>query len=626
MSAPQLPRPSGRGRPTRGTRLPGVARLFDVGLERNALERMLLAAATHSTGPGFARAHLLVWNPDRGALDGRLSWAAGAKRSWDETLDSARQQASDGTDPLATKRLRALRLTAEELDGSLARAWISRRSDLGGNGGSGPWEEAAAIGVIPLAGPERPLGLLVGEWDASGDDDERRLALESYRALVNAALAIQAQAERARQRGDHAKALASFAHTTVSSLNLAELGNTLVRLAAQATAARGAVLWRVGENDALEVSSSFGPAGVRDRLGRGLTPVATRCVTAGRPWVIERAVDAEMIEPEVAAQVSTVTAVPLFAYGRVLGALAVYDRLAQHPNEGMGFDTDEVALRAGLAEQCALACALARGDEARRRLEQARRDLLRQLMRSERQAVAGEISTRAAQHARNPLAAIGAFARRVHRSLAEGDPNREYLEVVIRETDRLERNFAEPSEGASLDGPRLKVESVNGLLQESLQQVGEQLVRRRVRLLKKLSPDLPPLLLDAQRMGRVLHNVLANALERVHPGGRIRVESRRVQQFVVVEIASDGSAQPGEMLSELFVPFTARGGAGSEVGLAMARQVVWQHGGEVRVRSEAEWSLIFTLTLPVRANEDRRRPGAERRVIRQDRRHHAPAS
>jgi nitrogen-specific signal transduction histidine kinase len=168
------------------------------------------------------------------------------------------------------------------------------------------------------------------------------------------------------------------------------------------------------------------------------------------------------------------------------------------------------------------------------------------------------------------------------------------------------------------------MESVNRLIQESLQQIGEHLVRRRIRLLKKLSPDLPPLLLDSQRMARVMDNVLGRALERVHPGGRVRVETRRVQQFVLIEIATDGASRPGDLMTDLFVPFGGKDAA--DTGLAMARQVVWQHGGEVRMRSEAEWSLIFTLTLPIRLNEERRHPGAERRVIRGDRRHHAPTA
>lgn len=627
MTGHGLPDPSEPTTPLeRDPMVPRSCVLFDPGLDRGALERMLLASAAHPSGAGFTRAHLMVWNADRGSLDGRLAWVAGSSRTLEEVLVAARQQASDGTDPEATRRLRMLRIVPSELTGPSSGAWISRRSDIGRDPGAYPWGEAPMVGVVPLVRDAHPYGLVIGEWCDPEHAIERAAAIEAWRALANGALVVHSQSELTRRRGDQTRALAGLARAAVSSLNLAELANTLVRLAAHATGARGAVLWRVAGEGKLELSSSYGPAGARDRLGRGLTPLAARAIASGRPLEVERAVDAEDLPAEIAAQLSTAVALPLTAYGRTSGALVVYDRLTHHPNDRVSFDAEDLAFLVALADQCALAFEQARGEATRHRLEQTRRDLLRQLGRSERRASRGESSVSAAHQARNPLASIGAFARRVHRSLAEDDPNREYLEVVVREADRLERMLSQPLELEGVDGPRLEVQSVNTLLQEALQGVGEQLVRRRVRLLKRLSPDLPPLLLDRERMRRVIQNVLGQALDRVGVGGRIRVESRRVQQFVVVEVANDGLSQPGEMLAELFVPFALQGKEGADLGLAMARQVVWEHGGEVRVRSEGEWSTVFALTLPVRSNEDRRRPGTERRVTRGDRRLRTPAA
>jgi signal transduction histidine kinase len=170
----------------------------------------------------------------------------------------------------------------------------------------------------------------------------------------------------------------------------------------------------------------------------------------------------------------------------------------------------------------------------------------------------------------------------------------------------------------------LRLENVNGLLQAVLRQSGEQLVRRRVRLLKRLSNEVPPLLLDITRMSAAFRNVLEHALERVNPGGRVRVETRRVQHFVVIEIAHDGRIDPGQMLDDLFVPFHLQGG--HEAGLGMARQIVLEHGGEVRARSSGEWSTVFLLSLPIRDNGDRRQAADDRRISRSDRRHRSPST
>ncbi|MBI5708888.1 MAG: hypothetical protein HZC42_01065 [Candidatus Eisenbacteria bacterium] len=145
-------------------------------------------------------------------------------------------------------------------------------------------------------------------------------------------------------------------------------------------------------------------------------------------------------------------------------------------------------------------------------------------------------------------------------------------------------------------------------------------MRRRVRLLKKLAPDLPQLLLDRERIRRVVDNVLDSALDAVGVGGRIRVETRRANHYVVVDVAHDGPRAPGELLEQLFVPFASQRPGGPAVGLAVAQQIVRAHGGEVRVRSEGEWSTVFTFTLPVAGNEDRRSGGTDRRRPRADRR------
>lgn len=242
------------------------------------------------------------------------------------------------------------------------------------------------------------------------------------------------------------------------------------------------------------------------------------------------------------------------------------------------------------------------------------------LRREERLAMLGESASRLCREGRNPLASIGAFAKRVHRTLAEDDPGRDYLEIVIREAERLERMMTEQMEYAAPDAPRLRVESLNAVIQEVLGGVAETLVRRRIRLLKKLSPDVPELLLDPERMRRVIGNVLEGALESAVTGGRIRVDTRRVQQHAVVEIAHDGGGLPGTLLEQLFVPFASGRHGGPAVGLGVAQQIVREHGGEIRVRSEGEWSTIFSFTLPIHDNRDRRDSVATRRSARRDRR------
>ena len=247
-------------------------------------------------------------------------------------------------------------------------------------------------------------------------------------------------------------------------------------------------------------------------------------------------------------------------------------------------------------------------------------ELTAQLKHAERLAVVGERGIQVAQEIRNPIAAITGFARRVLKSVGPEDPNKEFLEIILRETERLERILTEQVSMAQMTRPRLKLQSLNALVQEVLETQSEELVKRRVRLLKRLSPDVPSLLLDNEKMRQVLANVLQYALHQVPSGGRVRVETRSGAGHVQAEVAHDGPKTPGESLDRLFVPFSATRRYGAGVGLAVAYQIVREHGGEIRARSEGDWSSIVTIYLPVRENQDRRGKPDRRGGSRSDRR------
>jgi signal transduction histidine kinase len=594
-----------------------------------SLERILLAWAVHPQGPAFDRARWLVWSPARDLLVGRLWWGTEENAAAAEARPiPVNDLASDGPDPGRTRALRAATIRPDHLGGVAEQAWTSGAIAVGTQVRAGDLElgTATQFGAAAMMRSGQRVALLIGEWDSPGDPEARERSLARLRDLGTIALDAQAVRDEAHRRHRHAGALAEFAHASVSPLNLAEVVDLACRIAVQAIGARGGALWMVDGSGGPDLRATYGPIGARERLGRQLGGLAASVIERGRPLVLDRVTDETSLDPDVAAQIQTLAVLPLMAYGRAVGAMAVYDRCVAHPAESEAFDRSDVEFLGTLADLVALADDQARRCETLRNAELRQRDQQREIARHERLAALGEMAARVAHEVRNPLASIGAFARRVHKGLPENDPGREYLEIVIREAERLERMVGEQLEYATLQRPRLKLESMNGVVQEVLQSFSEPLVRRRVRLLKKLSPDLPPLLLDSERIRRVVSNILDNALESVAPGGRVRVESRRNGAYVLVEFASDGQRRPGDLMEQLFVPFALSRQGGPGVGLAVANQVLKLHGGELRVRSEGEWSTIFSFTLPIPENQDRRHQGHDRRQQRGDRRERFPAA
>lgn len=587
---------------------PALAALFECEADLDALERVLLALAVHPDGAAARAAWLVRWSPARGVLEGRRhALAAEPPGRLAETLGRARRAAPESGD--GARRLRAWSEEPARLEGAPSAAWRGASGALGAGGEQpgAPWSAAPRVAAVLLRRDARPFGLLVVEPAAADGDDVVAARLEAVRTLGEAALTVNARAAEAKSRARQAAALAAFARGCVASVNVAEAMHLLARLAAQGAGLPGAAVFLAGPGGTAKLEVAHGPAAWREAAARALEPEAREALASRRP---------RGTEPGAAGPAAAWAVVPLLAYERALGAVAVHDA-GEEPREGLA--PHDLEFLAALAAQAALLLAHAQAVDELARAHAAARDQSARLRELDRLAGLGELAARVAEEARNPIAAIAAFARRAHRALEEGDPQNEYLEIVVRETERLEAMLAEQLEYARLERPRLRMQALNDVVQGALQRAGETLVRRRVRLVKKLAPDLPALLLDAARIQRVVENVLAYALETVPVGGRLQVESRRAGGFVLVEFAFDGQRQGGDLLEQLFVPFATGAAGGAAVGLGLAQQIVREHGGEVRVRGESEWNTVFSFTLPVAGNEDRRRR-RERRSARGERR------
>jgi signal transduction histidine kinase len=159
------------------------------------------------------------------------------------------------------------------------------------------------------------------------------------------------------------------------------------------------------------------------------------------------------------------------------------------------------------------------------------------------------------------------------------------------------------------------------VVRETLLLVREDADRKGVEILEAYTPDLPPVLLDRDKVKQVVLNILQNALAAVSRGNRIQIRTGRQDEDLRLEIANDGEPLPGEILESLFVPFATARSGGSGLGLAVAHQIVKEHGGEIQVRTGEPWSVIFTVSFPVRENQDRRTTIGDRRRGRDRRRH-----
>ena len=102
---------------------------------------------------------------------------------------------------------------------------------------------------------------------------------------------------------------------------------------------------------------------------------------------------------------------------------------------------------------------------------------------------------------------------------------------------------------------------------------------------------------DAEKVARILQNLIANALRHTSPGGSIRVRFVALGDFVEVRVEDTGEGIPEKDLGKIFDPAYSTSGGG--LGLGIARRFARMHGGELRAESDPGAGCTFVLRLPV---------------------------
>jgi signal transduction histidine kinase len=255
----------------------------------------------------------------------------------------------------------------------------------------------------------------------------------------------------------------------------------------------------------------------------------------------------------------------------------------QHGDRNLGFTNATVEVNGGHGA-VAVFRELSEVEAARREQEErARREQLASSARS------------FAHEVRNPLAAIGAAAQVVARDDCEKSQRVRLARAIVSETDRVTGLVQEYVERRDVRGVTQEVD-VTALLGEVVE-INLLESPARARITVDAAAGLPLVRGDVGRLKQVVLNLVLNAVKATDAGGEIALEARPDAGGVALRVSDTGCGIAATDLPRIFdESFSTRQGGG--LGLPIARRIVEQHGGAIRVESTEGKGSTFTVWLP----------------------------
>ena len=222
-----------------------------------------------------------------------------------------------------------------------------------------------------------------------------------------------------------------------------------------------------------------------------------------------------------------------------------------------------------------------------------------ELIRQERISTIGRLSSSIVHDLRNPLAAIyGGAEMLVDSELAPQQMKRLAANIyrASRRIQELLQDLVNVSRGRTSGAELCRLgEVVAAAVDASGAQAENQNVTLRFSI-----PDEVELPLERNRIERVFLNLIGNALEAMPEGGEIRIDASVAADSVRVQVEDNGPGIPAEVRQRLFEPFVTAGKKnGLGLGLALARQTVLDHGGDLWVESKTAGAR-FVIRLPLK--------------------------
>lgn len=220
-----------------------------------------------------------------------------------------------------------------------------------------------------------------------------------------------------------------------------------------------------------------------------------------------------------------------------------------------------------------------------------------QLRRSEKLSTLGEMAAVLAHEIRNPLGSIRGTAEILRDDYRPGDPKHEFIEIQIKETERLNHVVEDFLRLARPQATEMRHCSLREELETIVTLTANDARQRGIHL--TFQPPADELMIngDGDKLRQAFLNIVLNALQATPAGGSVTIAATHRDDACEVRFTDTGPGIPAEVRERIFEPFFTTKPDGTGLGLAVTRKIVEAHHGTLLVHSENDKGTTVTVSL-----------------------------
>jgi PAS domain S-box-containing protein len=228
------------------------------------------------------------------------------------------------------------------------------------------------------------------------------------------------------------------------------------------------------------------------------------------------------------------------------------------------------------------------------------KEMNERLVKAERMAAIGEMAAMLGHDIRNPLQSIIGAADNLEKRL---DPTNtqtsRMLKIIKGSVDYSNQIISDLLDFSREMRLELSESTPQAIIDGTLEHVAFQ---TNIRVLN-LTSEKPSLNIDRTKMQRALQHIIENAVQAMPDGGELTISSNQLNNEVEIVIGDTGMGMTKNVLGKAFTPLFTTKAKGIGLGLAISKRIVEAHGGSISVQSEVGKGSIFTVKLPIAADQ-----------------------